>query len=99
MTAGKAEFNEQFIEAYATLMPQITTFTILYYSCIWSIKFSFLIFFRKLGAGTHVKAHTIWWWVVFSFTLAGWIVCIADFDYKCSLGHITWLLGKLSVTP
>lgn len=95
VTSGKAKFDMDFIETYGTLLPQITTFSILFYTCLWSIKFSFLFFFRKLGMGTNVRAHTIWWWVVCGLTLVGWVACIADFDYKCSVSSTTYILGKL----
>lgn len=95
ITTGKATFTEEFIQAYSTLMPQITTFSLLFYLCIWSIKFSFLFFFRKLGSGTQVRAHTRWWWAVFGLTIVGLVGSIADFDFKCSLSDITYILGEL----
>lgn len=35
---------------------------ILYYSTLWSIKLSFLIFFKRSGKG--IRGHNVIWWVV-----------------------------------
>lgn len=92
VASGRAPYSEAFIAAYATFMPQVTTWTVLFYSCLWAIKFSFLMFFRRLGS--EIKVHKVWWWVVFILTFAGWIASISDFDYRCSAGDISYILGK-----
>lgn len=84
----KPQFAEQLINNYASFMPQITTFPVLYYPCIWSINLSFPVFFQKLGSGTTVKAHTyllvVDSWVVLSLTEAGWVSCsCVDQDRSC----------------
>ncbi|RYP77926.1 hypothetical protein DL769_003299 [Monosporascus sp. CRB-8-3] len=90
VTFGRAPYTEEFIAAYATFMPQVTTWTVLFYSCLWAVKFSFLMFFRRLGS--EIKAHKVWWRVVFILTLAGWIASVSDFDYRCSTSDITYIL-------
>lgn len=56
---------------------------IFFYTSLWAIKFSFLIFFRKLTAGTYIKAQIIQWWVVFGFTLVTWFACLGTLEYNC----------------
>lgn len=68
--------------------------TILFYSCLWLVKFSFLAFFSKLGS--KIQSHRIWWWVVLIVTIGVWIASVADLDYKCSLSALPWILGKLA---
>lgn len=87
-------FTMDFLAAEATMMPHITTWNVLFYSCLWSIKFSFLFFFRRLYP--IAKAHKIWWWIVFAITLITWIASIADIDWECSLKSIDWIQSKLT---
>lgn len=56
---------------------------IFFYTSLWAIKVSFLIFFRKITAGTYVRAQTIHWWIVFGFTLATWFACLGSLEYNC----------------
>ncbi|KAI1074869.1 hypothetical protein F5B20DRAFT_585879 [Whalleya microplaca] len=95
VTFGRAPPSEDFVAAYATFLPQIVTFSVLFYSCLWAVKFSFLMFFRRLGS--EIKAHKIWWRVVFVLTLAGWIASIADFDYRCAAGGITYVMTECTL--
>lgn len=87
--SGEVAPSADFLAAYENFMPQITTWNILFYSCLWAIKLSFLIFFRRLGSRT--KSHVIWWWVVLGVTLIAWVGCIADIDWACSLNGISWI--------
>ncbi len=50
-------------------------------TALWLIKFSFLLFFRKLG--NHVRRQRILWWAVIGFTLASYVVCISLGVFKC----------------
>jgi hypothetical protein len=52
----------------------------LFYSSLWKIKLSFLIFFRKLGQ--NVKGQKALWWCVSAFTAASYLVCIGNLEYN-----------------
>ena len=52
-----------------------------YYSGLWAIKISFLIFFRRLGQ--NVSGQKVIWWSIFAFTAATYLVCIGTTDYSC----------------
>ena len=54
---------------------------ILSLTALWLVKFSFLLFFRKLG--NHVRRQRILWWAVIGFTLASYVVCISLGPFKC----------------
>lgn len=56
---------------------------VFFYTSLWAVKFSFLIFSRKLTAGTYIKFQIIQWWFVFWFTLATWFVCLGNVEYHC----------------
>jgi hypothetical protein len=56
-------------------------FIFLFYTCLWSIKLSFLWFFRRLYR--HVGRWMIFWWVILAITLASWVVCVGDIEYDC----------------
>ena len=61
---------------------QIVTW-ILSFTALWLVKFSFLLFFRKLG--NHVRRQRILWWAVIGFTSASYVVCISMGAFKCSI--------------
>lgn len=83
-----------FLTDYKSFMPNIITWNVLFYSSLWSIKFSFLIFFRRLGS--KVKSHIIWWWVVLGLAVIGYIVCVADIDWDCSLKSVAYITSGSS---
>jgi len=54
---------------------------LLFYVSFWAVKFSFLVFFRRLGI--KVIGLKIWWWTVTGITAAGFIASIGDIEYAC----------------
>ena len=93
VAAGKKQMTLEFERQYNTFMRYIAPVTILFYSCLWAVKFSFLSFFRQLGS--KAKAHRIWWNVVLFVTVGVYIVSVGDIYYKCSLGGLEYIEGKL----
>ena len=65
---------------------------ILFYTCLWAVKFSFLVFFRRLGFKLH-QSRT-WWWCVFGISLGGWIACIGTLDYECTVASVAHIMGR-----
>lgn len=57
---------------------------LLFYSTLWSIKLSFLFFFRRLGQ--NVRRQKTIWWIVFTITILSYLVCVAILDYNCLTG-------------
>lgn len=53
----------------------------LFISGLWSVKFSFLIFFRRLG--DNVAGQKYHWWMVFLFTLATYFIGIGTIQFQC----------------
>ncbi|KAG9236039.1 hypothetical protein BJ875DRAFT_247990 [Amylocarpus encephaloides] len=73
------------------LMRALLGFNILSVSSLWAVKFTFLIFFRQNRNAK--ESRNAWWWIVTTLTVATYIVCIVDFDWKCSLGSIAKITG------
>ncbi|KAI4225319.1 MAG: hypothetical protein L6R36_003984 [Xanthoria steineri] len=89
VTSGEKPLTPDFISENADFLRSITPFSLLFYSCLWTVKLSFLLFFRRLGL--NVKGQKIWWWCVLTITVLTWIATVADHDYKCSLRPLTWI--------
>lgn len=54
---------------------------IFFYTGLWSVKLSFLLFFRRLG--NKVRGQKLHWWIVTGFTLVTWCTCIGTIQYDC----------------
>lgn len=79
--AGKRPFDAAFVDEHTAFLRAILPLTILFYSTLWLVKLSFLMFFRRLGS--KVKGLKIWWWFILVVTVLTWAACIADIDYQC----------------
>ncbi|KAL8866795.1 MAG: hypothetical protein Q9174_006079 [Haloplaca sp. 1 TL-2023] len=93
--SGQKPLTLGFIDTNTELLRSLTPFAILFYTCLWVIKLSFLLFFRRLGL--NVRGQKIWWWTVLVITVLTWIATIADNDYKCSLEPIEfiWCMSEM----
>ncbi|KAK4214369.1 hypothetical protein QBC37DRAFT_387250 [Rhypophila decipiens] len=89
VVAGTTQVSLEFFAAFQDFMPQIITWSAMFYCCLWSIKFSFLLFFRRLG--TDIIAPKYWWFVTVC-TACGLIACIGDIDYTCTLKDIMYIM-------
>lgn len=92
--SGKVAITGEVVDDLAAYFPQLTTWTTLYYMGLWSIKFSFVSFFRQLGDRVHM--FHIWWWLVFVITVITLAICIGLEDYKCSVTGLEYIFGELS---
>ena len=54
---------------------------VLYYTALWSIKLSFLLFFRNLSKT--IRRQMLLWYLVSAFTIASYIGCLCMINYKC----------------
>ncbi|PYH44303.1 uncharacterized protein BP01DRAFT_401389 [Aspergillus saccharolyticus JOP 1030-1] len=90
--AGTAAFMPDVIPRLNTVMRYEAPFMFLFYTTLWCVKFSFLVFFYKLGSKIH--NHRVWWWVVSATTLAVWVVSVGDIDYQCSLGGVEFIFEQ-----
>ena len=87
--SGTAPFTPEFISKDTLLLRSIVPVSILFYSCLWAVKISLLLFFRRLGS--NVNGQKIWWWSIFVVTVLAWVACIGDLNWRCSLGSYYWI--------
>ncbi|KAF5873295.1 uncharacterized protein Bfra_008576 [Botrytis fragariae] len=65
---------------------------ILFYSTLWSVKFSFLLFIRRLGS--HVAKVEFLWWPITVFTICTYFACIGTIQYHCLFVPLTTIETK-----
>ena len=70
---------------------------VFFYTGLWSIKLSFLLFFRRLGQ--NVRNQAIIWWVVLAITIASYFACVGTIEYHCLVSSFNYISGKSSVIP
>lgn len=88
--AGKKSPDVGFVNRDTALQRTVVPLSILFYSALWLVKLSFLMFFRRLGS--KVKGQKIWWWFILVFTVLTWVACIADIEYKCSFNSYAFII-------
>lgn len=86
---GFAQLAEKYFKSTAAVI-------ILFYSALWSVKISFLLFFRRLG--TNVQGQKLIWWPVFGITVATYFACIGTIQYQCLLSSFEYLAANCA-TP
>lgn len=96
ISEGKQPYTPDILPKFGKFMRFVAPLTILFYSGLWCVKFSFLAFFYRLGS--KVKSHRIWWYVVLFCTVAVWMASVADIDYRCSFGGLEYTMS-VSISP
>ncbi|RAQ62926.1 hypothetical protein COH20_011456 [Aspergillus flavus] len=94
ISTGQESYTPAVLPMFESFMRYIAPMTIMFYSGLWAIKFSFMSFFFRLNS--KVKSHRIWWYVVMLVVGGVYIACVADVDYKCSLGGMEYIITKCS---
>lgn len=80
-------------EAYSLLFNKyVIAFNILFYSSLWAVKLSFLLFFRRLDKSVRRKRY--WWWFVLVVTVGSWAGCVGDIQWDCTLGSDEYIASK-----
>lgn len=79
-------------EAYLKSSVAVIAF---FYSTLWSVKMSFLLFFRRLGAGISRQKYI--WWPVFLFTSATYFACIGTIQYNCLVAPLQVVMEKCTL--
>lgn len=72
------EFKEQ-VEFFLKLQFSIL---ILFWTSLWAVKFSFLMFYRTILIG--LPSHMIWWKLIFVFTVVAYLGCQATNLKSCT---------------
>jgi hypothetical protein len=86
---------QDFVERSETFLKASAAIVFLFYSTLWSIKLSFLFFFRRLYINIAGR-WMIFWWAITAATIATWAVCVGNIDYKCLVSPIAEIAMKCS---
>ncbi len=54
---------------------------VLYYTALWSVKISFLLFFHNFS--NYIRQQMVLWYCVLAFTIASYVACLCMMDYRC----------------
>ncbi|OTB08910.1 hypothetical protein M426DRAFT_18309 [Hypoxylon sp. CI-4A] len=65
-----------------------------FYTSLWSVKLSFLFFFKRLGQNVDKQKYL--WWPIFAFTAASYFVCVGDIEYKCLAPSLEVIIATCS---
>lgn len=89
VSAGLEMPDEGFPQLAESYLKSTAAVIILFYSTLWAVKFSFLLFFKRLG--TNVRGQKFLWWPVFGITLATYFACIGSIQYPCLVTSFEYL--------
>lgn len=92
ISAGLIPITPFFLQRFNTFMRCLAPLEILFYSALWSVKFSFMAFFYRLSS--KVKHLRNWWYIVLFATVSVYIASIGDIEYKCSFGGIDFIISE-----
>jgi hypothetical protein len=71
VAAGLEAPKEDFVQKGSKYLKFQFAITCLFWSILWTVKLSFLAFFRRLSSG--LKKHKTAWWIVLSFVLLSYV--------------------------
>jgi hypothetical protein len=91
VSAGTAPLTPAFLLRFDTFMRCLAPLEILFYSALWSVKFSFMAFFYRLSH--KIRYLRNWWYTVLFATICVYLASIGDIEYKCSFGGIDFIIS------
>jgi hypothetical protein len=89
MTGNKKRQSPPDMAQMAPIFAKITRYlklqfaeTFLFWSCLWSVKASFLAFFKRLT--NNLKAHVIAWWIIVGITALAFAGSVISYPVSCN---------------
>ncbi|KAL8993148.1 MAG: hypothetical protein Q9169_006569 [Polycauliona sp. 2 TL-2023] len=89
VSAGLEMPREDIAQVAGSYFKATLAVIILFYTALWSIKISFLLFFRRLG--NNVRGQRRLWWPIFGITVATYFACIGTIQYQCLVSSFEYL--------
>jgi hypothetical protein len=83
-----------FTSSWGMFLKLENTLLVIFYTSLWTVKLSFLLFFRRLGLRASTYRLTAWWWIVLGLSTAMWLTCIGDVPWDCSRGGEEQIFGE-----
>ena len=62
-----------------------------FYTGLWAVKLSFLLFFKRLGQ--NVRNQKLLWWAVLAIIAATYFACLGTIEYHCLAGTFLYITG------
>lgn len=95
LTTGKIPPTLVNMARERTLMSSLLAQNFLFYTALWTVKLSTLLFFRRLfGERRPAPSLKAWWWFITALTVCTWAVCLCTLPYHCLLKSLPWVLGN-----
>ena len=94
-TGRLTKMPPDFLQRLERLLSCYLASYILGYASLWSIKISFIVFFRKLGE--KLQSQRIAWYAVLGFCIASFAVCFGTVDYRCLTSKGMNIIGMLYI--
>ena len=89
VNAGLEPFPPDFAQQVVQYLQLTSGVQVMFFTSLWFIKFSFLVFFRRLGQ--NVRWQNQIWWIVTGFVAAGYPVAIGTVQWKCLLSSYAYI--------
>jgi hypothetical protein len=61
VVVGEVPWDIGFVKRHRTFLRSIAPFGLLFYTCLWTVKLSLLLFFGRV-VGLQAWAHKTWWY-------------------------------------
>lgn len=87
---GAERAPDDYVQRSETFLTGSAAIIFFFYSTLWSVKLSFLFFFRRLYV--NVSSWMKYWWVIFAIVVATWAVCVGNIEYKCLVSPLSYLV-------
>ncbi|KAI2465944.1 hypothetical protein F4781DRAFT_445542 [Annulohypoxylon bovei var. microspora] len=92
---GSTQPSPNFLEDTAKGLRGHAALMVMDYIGIWLIKFSFLIFFSRLG--NKITKYRIFWWIVLIFNIAAVVTAIGIIPFECLLSPIEHIVAVCTI--
>jgi len=94
VASGRMGITPDLVAEQTLLMHILAPITALFYTCLWAVKLSLLLFFQRLGS--KVTGQKIWWWSILVVTVLTWAACIGDIHWRCMWNSFLQIEGMLA---
>lgn len=93
LSAGELQMTPDVIQRELDLLRGSLAYLLLYNTCLYGIKASILLFFRRLDS-KYQGPRRKWWWFVAAFTFVAYVTTVGTNQFKCLLSSLTYIFSK-----
>lgn len=84
---------QQIAEELNLFQDYFVSLSVIYVTCLWLIKLSFMVFFYKLSPKNN--KFRIYWWIVLGINVATYVFSAAIYNFQCVSTTTKMALGEL----